>query len=63
MRLLYEAEARLLEDGVPAIPLYTYVDRQLVSPRVEGFRRHLRDPEGRPVPNLMSVHPLRAIRV
>jgi oligopeptide transport system substrate-binding protein len=62
LRVLREAEALLLHDA-PLIPLFTYVDRQLVSPRVEGFRRLLRGPDGLPRPNLMNVHPLRAIRV
>jgi ABC-type oligopeptide transport system substrate-binding subunit len=63
LRLLSEAEAILVGDGVPVIPLHAYVNRQLVSPRVEGFRRLLRDADGAPRPNLGNVHPLRALRV
>lgn len=42
MRLLEEAEANLLE-AMPVIPLYYYVSRHLVGPRIRGFEDNIRD--------------------
>ena len=42
MKLMREAEAVLMKD-VPVIPLYYYVSRHLVNPRVTGFADNIRD--------------------
>lgn len=42
MNKLHEAESLLLED-MPVIPLYYYVSRHLVKPRVMGFKDNVRD--------------------
>ncbi len=42
MDLLRQAEARLMKD-MPVIPLYYYVSRHLVRPRITGFRENVRD--------------------
>lgn len=42
MELLQRAEAQLVQD-MPVIPLYYYVSRHLVSPRVRGFENNVRD--------------------
>ncbi|GAB4191510.1 MAG: ABC transporter substrate-binding protein [Wenzhouxiangellaceae bacterium] len=42
MRLLAEAERILLEDQ-PFLPLYTYVTKRLISPRVQGWQPNIMD--------------------
>ena len=42
MELLQQAETLLMRD-MPVIPLYYYVSRHLVKPRVRGFHDNLRD--------------------
>ncbi len=42
MELLHRAEAQLMQD-MPAIPLYYYVSRHLVKPRLTGFVDNIRD--------------------
>jgi oligopeptide transport system substrate-binding protein len=42
MELLRQAEALLMQD-MPVIPLYYYVSRHLVRPRVSGYADNLRD--------------------
>lgn len=42
MGLLQRAEAQLMQD-MPVIPLYYYVSRHLVNPRVSGFSDNVRD--------------------
>jgi len=42
MELLNRAEAQLMKD-MPVIPLYYYVSRHLVKPRVTGFLDNVRD--------------------
>lgn len=59
-QLFREAEARLLNDGVPIIPFYFYVNTGLVQPDVEGIR-HWGEQDGRRVPNLQDDHPLRDV--
>jgi oligopeptide transport system substrate-binding protein len=42
MELLRQAETLLMQD-MPVIPLYYYVSRHLVSPRITGFTENVRD--------------------
>jgi len=42
MNLLQQAEAELMKD-MPVIPLYYYVSRHLVRPRITGFTGNVRD--------------------
>ena len=42
MELLEQAEAQLMKD-MPVIPLYYYVSRHLVRPRITGFVDNVRD--------------------
>jgi len=49
MELLQSAE-RLLMDEMPIIPVYFYVSRNMVRPRVRGFYNNLQD-----------THPLHSI--
>ncbi|MCG8463729.1 MAG: peptide ABC transporter substrate-binding protein [Xanthomonadales bacterium] len=42
MRLLAESERVLLQD-LPLLPLYTYVTKRLVSPRVQGWQPNVMD--------------------
>jgi oligopeptide transport system substrate-binding protein len=42
MELLQRAEAHLMKD-MPVIPLYYYVSRHLVRPRLSGFLDNVRD--------------------
>lgn len=48
---MHEAEAQLLED-LPVIPIYFYVTKRLVSPRVQGWSG-----------NIMDHHPSRFMRL
>ena len=41
-RLMYEAERVLLED-VPIIPMYAYVTKRLVNPRLKGWENNIMD--------------------
>jgi oligopeptide transport system substrate-binding protein len=50
-RWMHEAEAQLLED-LPVIPIYFYVTKRLVSPRVKGWSG-----------NIMDHHPTRYMRL
>lgn len=50
MRLLQEAERILVAEEVPIMPLFTYVNKGLLSRRVRGW-----------YPNILDIHPLKAI--
>ena len=62
-QLLREAEAILVQDAFPFIPIYFYVNTSLVSPRVENFRTSLKMPDGTTVDNLQDLHPFRELVV
>jgi oligopeptide transport system substrate-binding protein len=47
---ILQAAERLLMDELPVIPIYYYVTRNMVRPKVRGFYNNLQD-----------MHPLRAI--
>ncbi len=61
--LLAEAEALLLREGVPVVPIHFYVVSGLVAPRVGGFVTEVRRPDGTVMPNLQDLHPLRDLFV
>jgi len=61
LALLRAAEAILVADGPPVIPVYFYVTSGLLSPRVGGFYAELEQPDGTRTPNLQHLHPLRAL--
>jgi oligopeptide transport system substrate-binding protein len=50
MRALQEAEKLLVADEVPIMPLYTYVNKGMLSRRVKGWH-----------PNILDQHPLKYI--
>jgi hypothetical protein len=58
-----EAEAILVQDAFPVVPIYFYVNTGLVSPRVHGFHATLLGDDGRRVPNLQDLHPFREVTV
>jgi oligopeptide transport system substrate-binding protein len=59
LALLAEAEAILVRDDFPVIPLYFYVVDGMVKPTVGGFYTVLTGSDGKPRPNLRDMHPLR----
>ncbi len=63
MLLLREAEAILVQDEFPIMPLYFYVNGSLVAPEVRGFYSTLVFDDGTTAPNLQDIHPLRDIWV
>jgi oligopeptide transport system substrate-binding protein len=63
LHLFKEAEAILFQDAFPVIPVYFYVNTNMVKPEVEGFYTLLRGPGGTEVPNLQDLHPFRSLRV
>jgi ABC-type oligopeptide transport system substrate-binding subunit len=65
LHLLREAEAILLQDAFPVMPLFFYVWSGLVRSRVQGLHVTLapETPGGPPRPNLRDLHPLRDLRV
>lgn len=61
--LFREAEAILLQDEMPIIPIYFYQVSGLVNPGVEGFYTTVQDLEGNVVgANLQDLHPVRYVR-
>jgi oligopeptide transport system substrate-binding protein len=63
MQLLREAEAVLVQEAFPVLPIYTYVVKGLVKPRLGGFHWRLRDEDGGDRPNLQDLHPVRGFFV
>ena len=63
MHLLREAEAILVQDEFPVMPIYFYVASGLVQPHVGGFYSRLELEDGSTAANLQDLHPLRAIRI
>jgi oligopeptide transport system substrate-binding protein len=63
LALLREAEALLVGEAFPILPLYYYVVSGLVDPSVRGFHSELVDPGGGRRPNLQDLHPLRGMWV
>jgi oligopeptide transport system substrate-binding protein len=63
LQLLREAEALLVQEAFPIVPVYFYVVSGLVKPRVGGFYAELLDEDGGLRPNLQDLHPLRGLWV
>ncbi|MDX2054714.1 MAG: peptide ABC transporter substrate-binding protein [Polyangiaceae bacterium] len=63
MQLLREAEAILVQDEFPIMPVYFYVVSGLVKPTLRGFYSQIELPDGTRAPNLKDLHPLRDIWV
>ena len=61
LTLLAEAEAILVQDEFPIMPIYFYVVSGLVRPGIEGFYSELEFEDGTRGANLQDLHPLRAI--
>jgi oligopeptide transport system substrate-binding protein len=59
LALLSEAEAILVRDEFPIIPLYFYVVAGMVKPTVGGFYPMVIGSDGSQRPNLRDLHPLR----
>jgi oligopeptide transport system substrate-binding protein len=57
--LLGEAEAILVEDEFPILPIYFYVNNGLKAPGLRGLYTELERPDGTHTSNLQPVHPLR----
>jgi oligopeptide transport system substrate-binding protein len=69
-QLFREAEAMLVRDEFPVIPVYFYVVTGLVrtkesSPNrwIDGFYTTLQMPDGTQRPNLQDLHPFRDVRI
>jgi oligopeptide transport system substrate-binding protein len=63
MDLFREAEAILVQEAFPILPIYFYVVSGLVKPHVGGFYAELERGDGSHGPNLQDIHPLRAMHV
>ena len=61
--LMREAEAILVQDAFPIMPIYFYVVSGLVHPRVEGIHWELELPDGTKAYNLQDIHPLRGVSI
>jgi oligopeptide transport system substrate-binding protein len=59
--LLREAEALLVQEAFPVLPLHFYVVSGLVKPRVRGFHLEIVNEDGSRGPNLEDLHPLRGM--
>ena len=57
MHLFREAEAILVQDEFPIMPIYFYVVSGLVRPHVREFYSRLVLPDGSPAENLQDLHP------
>jgi ABC-type oligopeptide transport system substrate-binding subunit len=63
LRILNEAESILVNDELPIIPVYFYVNVNFVSPKLRGFYSTLKFEDGTTAPNLQDTHPLRDLWV
>jgi ABC-type oligopeptide transport system substrate-binding subunit len=61
MALFREAEAILVQDEFPIIPVYFYVNSGLIRRNVRGFYTKLELPGGRSGWNYQDIHPLRDV--
>lgn len=63
MALFREAEAILVNQEFPILPLYFYVNSGLIRQEVRGFQMLLEQDSEKPAINLLDRHPLSAIRI
>jgi oligopeptide transport system substrate-binding protein len=63
MALLAEAEAIMIREDFPVIPMYFYVVSGMVKPHVKDFFSQLTSADGSTRPNLRDIHPLRDLSV
>lgn len=61
-QLLAEAESILINDELPIVPVYHYVNGGMLKPGVEGFYNQLIGSDGKSRTNLKDLHPLRGVR-
>ena len=62
-RLLSEAEAILVQDEFPVLPIYFYVNVGMKAPRLRGLYTEIELPDGGRASNLQPLHPLRDLWV
>ena len=62
-RLLSEAEAILVQDEFPVLPIYFYVNVGMKAPRLRGLYTEIELPGGGRASNLQPLHPLRDLWV
>jgi oligopeptide transport system substrate-binding protein len=62
-RLLTEAEAILVQDEFPVLPIYFYVNIGMKAPRLRGLYTEVELPGGARASNLLPLHPLRDLWV
>ena len=62
LHLFREAEAELVQDAVPFIPIYFYFVSGMISPRIDGFYAEVEE-NGKKIPNLQDLHPFRDVRI
>jgi oligopeptide transport system substrate-binding protein len=63
MQLFKEAEAILVNDALPILPVYFYVNGGLIQERVRGFSASRILPSGQKEVNAQDLHPLREMWV
>jgi hypothetical protein len=61
LHLLREAEMILVQEELPILPIYFYVEGGLVSPGMKGFYSTLEFEDGSRAPNMQDEHPLRGM--
>jgi hypothetical protein len=59
MGLFQEAEAILVQDEFPIIPVYFYINGGLIRPHVRGFSASRVLPDDKKEVNSQDLHPLR----
>jgi oligopeptide transport system substrate-binding protein len=62
-QLLAEAESILVNDELPIMPVYFYVNGGMVKPSINGFYSTLVGSDGKSRANLKDQHPLRNVTV
>jgi oligopeptide transport system substrate-binding protein len=62
-RLLAEAEAILVQDEFPVLPIYFYVNVGMKAARLRGLYTEIELPDGARASNLLPLHPLRDLWV
>ena len=63
LHLFREAEAILMQDEVPIMPIYFYVTSNMVKDRVGGWHADIELEDGTVLPNVKDIHPLRGIYI